>query len=128
MRCFRGDLNEKERKRWTAGYRPMYISGTAGRRQFSMAWSMLFISLLAAACAIPFISYWQAPSSESAIAVNGYSLLPQGLYPGRLPVGFHMGNSIPQAYPCDHFITPGRNCNRAADDLCKRVCAIPAGL
>ena len=68
--------------------------------------SMPFISLLAAACVIPFIFILAGSfSSESAIAVNGYSLLPQEFTLDAYRSVFHMGNSIPQAYLVTIFIT-----------------------
>lgn len=68
--------------------------------------SMLVIVLLALICVIPFIMILAGSfSSESAIAVNGYSLLPQDFTLEAYEAVFHMGNSIPQAYLVTMFIT-----------------------
>ena len=61
--------------------------------------SMTVIAVLAAACVIPFLLILAGSfSSESAIAVNGYSLLPQEFTMDAYKSIFNMGNSIPQAY------------------------------
>ncbi len=61
--------------------------------------SMTVITILAAACVIPFLLILAGSfSSESAIAVNGYSLFPQEFTLDAYQSIFHMGNSIPQAY------------------------------
>lgn len=68
--------------------------------------SMLFIILLTVVCVIPFIFILTGSfSSESAIAVNGYSLLPQEFTLDAYKAIFNMGNSIPQAYLVTIFIT-----------------------
>ncbi len=61
--------------------------------------SMTVIAVLAVVCVIPFLLILAGSfSSESAIAVNGYSLLPQEFTMDAYKSIFNMGNSIPQAY------------------------------
>ena len=105
MRCFRGDLNEKEKKMMDGPGtgRCTYPARLEGGSFNGL--SMLFISLLAAACVIPFIFILAGSfSSESAIAVNGYSLLPQEFTLDAYRSVFSW-NSIPQAYLVTIFIT-----------------------
>lgn len=68
--------------------------------------SMTVITVLAAACVIPFLLILAGSfSSESAIAVNGYSLLPREFTLDAYKSIFNMGNSIPQAYLVTIIIT-----------------------
>ena len=68
--------------------------------------SMFVIAALAVICVIPFLLILAGSfSSESAIAVNGYSLLPREFTLDAYKAIFNMGNSIPQAYMVTIFIT-----------------------
>ena len=61
--------------------------------------SMAFIALIAVACVIPFIFILSGSfSDEAAVAVHGYSLLPQGFTLDAYKTVFQMGQSIPKAY------------------------------
>ena len=68
--------------------------------------SMTFITILTIICVIPFIFVLSGSfSSESAIAVNGYSLLPQDFTLDAYKSIFDMGDSIPRAYMVTATIT-----------------------
>lgn len=69
-------------------------------------WAILLIALLAVVCVVPFILILSGSfSSESAIAVNGYSLLPQDFTLDAYKTVLHLGNKIPRAYLVTIFIT-----------------------
>lgn len=69
-------------------------------------WAIVLIALLAVVCVVPFILILSGSfSSESAIAVNGYSLLPQDFTLDAYKTVLHLGNKIPRAYLVTIFIT-----------------------
>jgi putative aldouronate transport system permease protein len=68
--------------------------------------AMIFIIIIGAMCVIPFIFIVSGSlSSESAIAIHGYSLLPQEFTLNSYKTVLHMGNSISRAYLVTTFIT-----------------------
>lgn len=68
--------------------------------------AIIVITLVAAVCVIPFIFILSGSfSSESAIAVHGYSLLPQEFTLDAYKTVLKMGNRIPRAYLVTIFIT-----------------------
>lgn len=90
--------------------------------------SMFVIAALAVICVIPFLLILAGSfSSESAIAVNGYSLLPREFTLDAYKAIFNMGNSIPQAYMVTIFYHNYGNGRRAAYHIHERLCAVKAG-
>jgi len=68
--------------------------------------SIIFIAIIAIACVTPFIFIVSGSlSDQAAVAVNGYSLLPQGFTLEAYKTVFKMGKSIPRAYYITILIT-----------------------
>ncbi|MGN6711225.1 carbohydrate ABC transporter permease [Anaerocolumna jejuensis] len=69
-------------------------------------WAIAVIALIAVICVVPFIFILSGSfSSESAIAVNGFSLLPQDFTLNAYKTVLRFGNKIPRAYLVTIFIT-----------------------
>lgn len=70
------------------------------------ALAVISITIIAILCVIPFIFIVSGSfSSESAIAVHGYSLLPQEFTLDAYKTVFYMGGNISRAYSVTIFIT-----------------------
>ncbi len=68
--------------------------------------AMTLITLITLACVVPFLLILSGSfSSESAIAVNGYSILPQDFTLNAYKTVLRLGNKIPKAYLVTIFIT-----------------------
>ncbi len=68
--------------------------------------AMTLITLITIACVVPFLLILSGSfSSESAIAVNGYSILPQDFTLNAYKTVLRLGNKIPKAYLVTIFIT-----------------------
>ncbi len=68
--------------------------------------AMTLITLITIACVVPFLLILSRSfSSESAIAVNGYSILPQDFTLNAYKTVLRLGNKIPKAYLVTIFIT-----------------------
>lgn len=68
--------------------------------------AVIFITFIAVVCVVPFLLILSGSlSSESAIAVNGYSILPRGFTLDAYRTVLHLGNKIPRAYLVTIFIT-----------------------
>lgn len=68
--------------------------------------AILIISLITLVCVVPFIMILSGSfSSETAIAVHGYSILPQDFTLDAYKTVLSLGNKIPRAYLVTIFIT-----------------------